>query len=243
MSSESVASGPDYQRVVELIRKGSSPLVFTCEHGGQQDFWLRPTLFRNQAARLTGTHWAFDPGAAELTRDLCARTRSRGIVCHVTRLFCDVNRPPGSETLARRFCDEVEIEENRDMLDEKERRMRIEKVWVPFHVRAAALANEFDTKIASVIAGMEIQSTMKLTTCIIKKKIASIHSFNPVYEGSTRDHVQIGILSSFDDSVALKVIDQLRKDGFTKVIHNEPWSGKKGLSKFSVDQTDQGEDP
>ena len=44
--------------------------------------------------------------------------------------------------------------------------------------------------------------------------------------------MEIGVLSSFDDSLAIKVIDKLRADGFAKVLHNEPWSGKKGISQL-----------
>ena len=193
------------KKMFEII-PGSAPLLITCEHGGNAELEGKK-VFTGPTQPLKEMHWAFDPGSANLTRALCKATNAPGIICNITRLYCDVNRPVGSETLARNECDGIRIGINQNF-DNNKRQERIEEVWLPYHLAAAELAAQVNAKT-----------------------VASIHSFNPIYEGKRRDHVEIGVLSSFDDTFPLKVLAQLEKDGFQRVLLNIPWSGKSGLSK------------
>jgi predicted N-formylglutamate amidohydrolase len=196
---------------IQIIPPSSSttpqPILFTCEHAGQD---LPSHVDKSHHERFLNLHWAYDPGARELTEALCLATGAPGIFCHTSRLYCDVNRPVGSDTLARKECDGVPVPMNQNV-DLQEREKRIREIWLPYHLSVSDLANK-------------IKAT----------KICSVHSFTPVYEGNRRDHVEIGVLSSFEDDLALRVKSRLEADGFERVLLNVPWSGKRGIM-FSAD--------
>jgi predicted N-formylglutamate amidohydrolase len=127
-------------RFIDTLIEGNTPMIVTCEHGGDVDVG-DPLIFTGAAAQLKGTHWAYDPGAADFARDLIKETKSCGIICNATRLYCDVNRPVGAETFARARCENTEIAANLSLsLEEREQRAR--EIWLPYHLMASTLARQ-----------------------------------------------------------------------------------------------------
>lgn len=56
-------------------------------------------------SHLLGSHWSFDPGAEDFTRELVRRLPSVGVLSRFSRLLCDPNRPLGADTMFRPEAD------------------------------------------------------------------------------------------------------------------------------------------
>lgn len=184
---------------VETVDHGDGPLVLTCEHATNHlpDGW-----HWGPDAWLSETHWAWDPGAAVVTRELALRFGSRAVLAGFSRLVVDPNRPLDSDTLIRRDADGQVITLNASV-DEAGLRARIDGFWRPFH----------DT-VDRVVGGSSAPVVL------------SVHSFTPVYEGHVRD-VQIGVLYDREEALGTVLADRLSGSWVTR--HNEPWSGRGGL--------------
>lgn len=178
-----------------------APVFLTCEHASDRlpAGWSWPEADR----RLSGTHWAWDPGAAEITRALAAALRAPAVLSRFTRLLADPNRPEDAETLFRAEADGAPVELNR-RIDEAERARRLERFHRPYH---AAI----DRHLAAHRGGI----------------VFSIHTFTPVYEG-TRREVEVGVLFDTQEALAERAAEAIRAAGFRTAL-NEPWSGRAGL--------------
>jgi predicted N-formylglutamate amidohydrolase len=194
---------------VELVEASSvSPaLLLCCEHAAQRlpDGWSWPA----QDAWLLGSHWAYDLGAAELTRELAVAFGASAVLARFTRLLVDANRPPESETLFRQQAEGRAIELSRQLSDED--RARRMGCWHDYH---GALDRAAQSSEAPVLM--------------------AVHSFTESYHGESRDHVEVGVLFDDDDALAERVAAHVMQSG-VKVRLNEPYSGKQGLI-YSVDR-------
>ena len=180
---------------------GSAPIVLTCEHASNRmpepyswpwaDQWLRDT------------HWAWDPGAADITRLLAAELGAVAVLARFTRLLVDPNRIRSSGTLFRERAEGRLIELNTG-LSEGERQRRIEGWWRAYH-----LAIE---RVLDVAPG---------------RSVLSIHSYTPEYEGEARA-VEVGVLFEVDEAPA-KLMWQVYADAGLDARLNEPWSGLDGM--------------
>eukprot|EP00494_Astrolonche_serrata_P018145 UN18337 len=98
----------------ECYRLGTTPILLTCEHASN-------TLPNNYNWGLNETvskeHWAYDPGAAEITLELAKTLSCSAVLSRYSRLFCDVNRHVSSDTLIRKQCDGIELDINKNMSD------------------------------------------------------------------------------------------------------------------------------
>jgi predicted N-formylglutamate amidohydrolase len=177
-------------------------VLVTCEHASQRMpvGWRWPDRDR----RLIDTHWAYDLGAAEMTRDLATGLGAVAVLSRYTRLLIDPNRPEGSPTLFRQHADGVPVELNTTELDDVERHRRIERLWRPYH---EAIDRELGMSRASVLF--------------------AIHTFTPLYEGMRRT-LEIGVLFDREEALATELAEQIGARGY-KVALNEPYSGKEGL--------------
>jgi predicted N-formylglutamate amidohydrolase len=205
-------------RTVELLIpssiKGKAPLlpwIVTCEHASNAlpdgYYWGEDAERDHQP--LSAQHWAFDPGAADFTRELSTAAGAIGVMSRFSRLLCDVNRPLASNTLCRTQCDSIDVQMNAD-ISPAERMERVSRFWMPYHL---ALGYASDVANANFII--------------------SVHSFNSDYEGSHRDF-EIGVLTtSSSDPAASLVQKRLIEAGFSARL-NAPWSGKDGFM-FSAD--------
>lgn len=187
---------------VELLEVGGAPpVVLSCEHASQRlpPGWSWP----DEDRWLVGTHWAWDIGAAEITRALSARLGAPAILAGFSRLLVDPNREPGSPTLFRDVADGRPVHLNRD-LDDAERQRRLEALYEPYHAAFADLALRH------------------------RAPVLGVHTFTPVYEGGPPREMEIGVLFDRDEEPARRLARALTARGF-QVALNEPYSGRDGL--------------
>ena len=119
--------------------------------------------------------------ALKLAQHLSKKLKCLLVHSNYSRLLCDVNRPITSETLFRKYGDANEVMLNKNMT-QKEERHRLEKFYHTYYYAFREISLKTNPKI-----------------------IISLHSYNPVYEGSKRE-VEVGVLTSFCDDLGLKVI-------------------------------------
>jgi predicted N-formylglutamate amidohydrolase len=182
-------------------------LVLTCEHASER----MPAPWEWPAADrwLVGTHWAYDIGAAELTRDLHAALGGTAVLSRFTRLLADANRPEDDPTLFRAEAEGHPIELNRE-LSADERAQRIERLWRPYH---AAVDRALGPSSAPLVL--------------------AVHTFTPVYEGQLRE-LEVGVLFDREEDLAVELAAELSSKGL-RVELNEPYSGRAGLI-YSADR-------
>lgn len=188
---------------VEVLAGRRDAHVFlTCEHASQR----MPLGFHwpDRDRHLIDTHWAYDLGAREMTRALADGIDASAVLSRYTRLLIDPNRALGTPTLFRTHADGQPIELNTTLLDDNERRRRIDRLWKPYH-------EAIDRELARSAAGI----------------VVAIHTFTPIYEG-TRRPMEIGVLFDREEALATEIANGLAKAGL-KVALNEPYSGKNGL--------------
>ncbi|TVQ92984.1 MAG: hypothetical protein EA397_05705 [Deltaproteobacteria bacterium] len=183
------------------VLPGNGAVALTCEHASvaMPEPWAWP-----QADRwLVGTHWSFDLGAEDLTRELAAYAGWGAVMAGFTRLLVDPNRDLDARTLFRTQADRRPVHLNAG-LSEAERARRIERLWRPYHRAASDL----------------VGSTSSPLVC-------GIHTFTPVYEGKRRE-VEVGVLFNRQEAMARQVASKLLEGGY-HVRLNEPWSGRDEL--------------
>ncbi len=181
---------------------GSSPLLLTCEHASNRV--PPPRSWPEADERLRNLHWAYDLGAAEVTRGLAERLNAVAVLARFTRLLVDPNRSPESENLFRDRADGEAVWLNVET-DEAERQARIQSLYEPFHAA-----------IDGVMAGRP------------PGLLLSVHSFTPRYEGGDLRPMQLGVLFDFDREPALVLAAALAKTGLVTAL-NAPYSGLNGM--------------
>lgn len=186
-----------YEVLVE--GNGHSPIVLCCEHASNalhQDW--------GEDAWMESTHWAWDPGAAWMTRQLAARWGARAVLARFSRLLIDANRPLYSSTLFRDEADDRPVALNAALPDAA-RLERIRRWWNPYH-------HALDEVCAAAPA----------------RVLLSIHSFTRDYADHPPREVEIGVLFENDEALAHRILDQLAPT-HRDVRPNEPYSGKGGM--------------
>ena len=107
-----------------------SPILLTCEHASNS--LPPPHSWQHERTGLQDSHWAFDPGAADLTRELAQAIRAPALLSRWSRLWVDLNRPVDSPTLFRSIADGAPILLNND-LSQAEAEARIAHAYTPYH--------------------------------------------------------------------------------------------------------------
>lgn len=186
------------------VRGGSAgaKVFLTCEHATQRmpTGWRWPDLDR----RLIDTHWAYDMGAREMTLALAEGLAASAVLSRFTRLLVDPNRDESASTLFRTHAEGHPVELNTHLLDDVERKKRMDRLWRPFH---EAVDRELGQASAPILL--------------------AIHTFTPLYEGMRRE-VEIGVLFDHEEALAEELAAGLAARGH-RVGLNEPYSGKDGL--------------
>jgi len=179
----------------------SSRVLLTCEHASERipEGWA----WHEEDAHLAGTHWAFDLGAADLTRELAEAVGAPAVLSRFSRLLVDPNRAEDSPTLILGWAEGRPVALNRDVTLE-ERQRRVEQLHRPYHAQVDASLEAAHAEI-----------------------LFSIHTFTPVYEGAER-WMEIGVLFDAEDALAEALASHLAGDGFAVAL-NEPYSGRAGL--------------
>ncbi len=191
----------------EVLLEGheNSQLFLTCEHASNR---VPAPLQASEADRpWLRTHWAWDIGAAEVTRALAIETGSPAVLSRFSRLVCDPNRLPTDHTWIREAVEGHAVSFNKG-LTSAERRRRL----VSYH-------HAFHQTLGDAIAERMLEERPPW--------LLSVHSFTGVYEGERRA-MDVGVL--FDDYVtpAVELARLLRGQGL-EIALNEPYSGLRGL--------------
>lgn len=187
--------------------RADAPVFLTCEHASER--FVAPWSLEGDDRRLVGTHWAFDPGADAITRELAASLDAPAVLAGFSRLIVDPNRETDSPTLFRDVADGRPIALNRSV-DEADRRARIERFHTPYH-------DAIDRGLRTCSAPI----------------VFPVHTFTDLYEGSPRV-MELGVLFDTEDELAEGLFAALEGAGFVTAM-NEPWSGKDGLI-YSADR-------
>src|ERR1700753_1262283 len=166
----------DYVEVVNRAEPRAS-VFLTCEHASNR----MPPPFRwpDEDAWLADTHWAFDLGAADLSRELARALGVSAVLSRFSRLLVDPNRTQEAADLFRTVADGKPVVLNRG-LDDGERARRL------------ALANAYHSTIDALLASDPA------------KVVLSVHSFTPLYEGVRRT-VEVGVLFDREEVLAERV--------------------------------------
>lgn len=180
---------------------GDGPIVLTCEHASES--MPHGYAWPDADARLVGTHWAFDPGARELTLELAEVLGAPAVLSCFSRLLADPNRPEGSPTLFRSVAEGAPVMLNAD-LGEAEKERRIRELYRPYHGAVDTVMGQSGASIAF-----------------------SIHTFTPLYEGQKRD-IEVGVLFDDAESESVTLCNAIAAAGWDARL-NEPYSGKEGL--------------
>ena len=151
--------------------------------------------------RLQHQHWAWDPGAAHITRMLAKEFSAPAVVSRFTRLLIDPNRELTSNTLFRDTADGEPVALNTD-LSAAERERRVRELYQPYH-------DAYDEMVAQTDA-----------------VVVSVHSFTPVYEGETR-YVEVGVLHDQQPDLGIAIRELLQTS--YRAMDNEPWDGRGGM--------------
>jgi predicted N-formylglutamate amidohydrolase len=188
-----------------------APFVVTCEHARYGLPAGTPTQAPDRAALRT--HWGWDIGAWELTRTVARLLGTGATGGRWSRLWIDLNRPPGDPTLARRVVEGHPLSWNRG-LRAGELRRRFDEVHVPYH-------REIDREIAR-----RLQHG-------VRPILLAVHTYTPAWNGRTRDY-EAGVLYDEHRGPARRLAKALRASGL-EVRYNEPYSGRRGLM-YSIDR-------
>jgi predicted N-formylglutamate amidohydrolase len=181
------------------------PLVVTCEHASNA---LPPHLEASDEDRSwLESHWGWDIGAAEVTRELVRLTGSVGVLSGFSRLVCDANRPCSNDTWILTEVEGHTLDFNRG-LDAAERERRLNDYFGVYHATVDAILDQ------RVRLGGDIL-------------LLAIHSFTPVFDDQVRP-MELGVLYCDYEAVARRLAQELEQEGFRTAL-NEPYSGLTGM--------------
>jgi len=194
-------------RAVEIIGDPNLPvpLVITCEHASNR---LPPHLESNAEDRpWLESHWGWDIGAADVTRELVRLTGSVAVLSCFSRLVCDANRPCSHPTWILTEVEGQRLSFNRD-LDQAERERRLCDLHGAYHAAVDRVLSQ-RTRLGGDIL------------------LLAIHSFTPVFRGQVRT-MELGVLFNEHEAVARRLEALLQEQGFRTAL-NEPYSGLSGM--------------
>ena len=189
--------------VSEVVNQaGGAPICLVCEHAGNV---LPVELNRlGLSDRDLLSHAVYDIGAEDLAREMAERLDAPLVLARISRLVCDLNRPPGSPASTPSRVESIDIPGN-EALTEASRIDRAKSVYHPFHNEVRRVLSTFDAPPAFV----------------------TVHSFTPSWNGVPRD-TEIGLLHDADSRLAQAMLARA-KGGF-RVELNQPYSAKDGVT-------------
>jgi predicted N-formylglutamate amidohydrolase len=206
-----MSSRPDDRPFLSVTPGALAPVVLTCEHASNR--LPRPLRATRRERELLRSHWGWDIGAWDLTRELARRLSTSAVGGRWSRLVIDLNRRVDEASLIHREIEGVELSWNRDLTPgEVERRML--EFHAPYHL-------EIDREI------------LRRAARGVRPLLFAVHSFTPVHNGRSRPF-EIGILFDRHPRLAHRLARTLRRHGLS-VRYNEPYSGKLGLM-YSADR-------
>ena len=112
------------------MRFGRAPLLFTVEHASCR--LPAPLVLADGDRPWLETHWGWDLGAEELTRQVAAELGASAHFGRFSRLVVDPNRPEHAHDLVRTHVGGHELGFNREV-DDAERERRLATYHRPYH--------------------------------------------------------------------------------------------------------------
>ena len=196
----------DVEEAYELYGwPGHGQFVLSCEHASNRlPLPIRPDALDPPWLQ---THWAYDIGAAELTREIVRNTGSVAVLARFSRLVVDANREPSDPSLIVPRVEHHLLGFN-ELLSSAERAQRVETFHAPFH---RAVDNLLEQRIPQ---GGDVA-------------LVSVHSFVPALYGLERE-LDIGVLFNPYEAIARRIAHNLEARGLSTAL-NEPYSGRRGL--------------
>ncbi len=184
-----------------LRSESLSPILLICEHAGNAlPEGVEPGP---EGTRLLDSHWGWDPGGWELTRELSRVLDAGAIGGRWSRLWTDLNRRVDDPTLARAMAGKTEVPWNRDLCPER-LEQRIAAVHTPYHVEVDRLV------FRRVVRG-------------VRPLVFSIHTFTDQLGDEVRGF-EIGVLFNDHPELAYRLGRDIEACG-RSTRYNEPYSG------------------
>ncbi len=184
---------------VTLVNAGGrTPLVLTCEHGGQ----ALPASLQEGAPSVEdmARHIAYDPGAAAIARGLAARLDAPLVLQPFSRLVIDCNRPRHAPDLVPAVSDGSAIPFNQG-LDQDQIEARWQAIHQPFHRTVADLISAHD-----------------------QPALLAVHSFTRKLRSQPPRSMAIGLLARQDQTFARMLRDALLAiQADLKVVFDAPY--------------------
>jgi predicted N-formylglutamate amidohydrolase len=185
-------------------------VIITCEHASNH---LHKYRLQGKEIAYENSHWAYDPGAKDITLDLSEQAKVLSIYSNFSRLIIDPNRSLLSETLIRRFIEkDIELEMNQKcknhyfkIVDVLDRDKRIEIYYCPYY---------------------KILREVLLFT--MPKYVISSHSFTPIYEDQAIRDYEVGLLYREKGKMIGLIEEAFKKNGIRYKI-NEPYDLNEGV--------------
>jgi predicted N-formylglutamate amidohydrolase len=190
--------GKDWPAAVDVLNEnGRSDIVLLCEHASNHI----PAEYGQLGLDISHLqrHIAWDIGAAEVTRRLSVLLDAPAFLSGYSRLLIDLNRPSGSIPV---LSEDTDIPGNIG-LDPSEHARRAEIMFTPFHDRVAA--------------HLDLRAKDGRPT-----RIATIHSFTPVFLGVARPW-HAGVLYDRAGDFGETILTGLRNDTALNVAANVPY--------------------
>ncbi len=187
-----------------LNNTGRAQLLLVCEHASN----FIPPRFENLqlSAEVLESHAALDIGAQDLARVVSRLLDAPLVSTTVSRLVYDCNRPFGATGAIPEKSEVYPIPGNQNLSD-AEARDRHEKYYLPF-----------ETAISDRLAAFAAPPLL-----------VTIHSFTPVYQGTTRE-VEIGLIYDQDCRLADEMV-KLAQDQTTFCVEtNKPYGPEDGVT-------------
>jgi predicted N-formylglutamate amidohydrolase len=199
--------GDPWAEAAEIVgdRHHTRRLVVTCEHASRRV--PAPLTTSADDDRWLGTHWGWDIGAAQLTRELVRRKACCAVLARFSRLVCDANRAVDDATFIRRDIEGAPLSFN-EALDDAEVARRVATYHDAYHDLVDQCLGERVARGGDVV-------------------LFSIHSYTPVFDGRRRE-MEMGVLFDRFEPIAMRFAGHLTDQGFVTAL-NEPYSGKDGM--------------
>ena len=196
---------------IVLRPRALAPVVLTCEHASRR---IPPVASADSGERrILRSHWGWDPGAWQITRELSGRLGTSAVGGRWSRLWIDLNRRVDDRTLIRTRVDGVELSWNAG-LNVGLREHRVLTYHAPYH-----------EMVDRLIVRRMVRELHPL--------LFAVHTFTPAFEGRPR-RFDAGVLYERDRGLA-RILGRRLRDAGLRLRYNQPYSGMAGMM-YSVDR-------
>ncbi|MBK1698118.1 hypothetical protein CKO21_12795 [Rhodovibrio salinarum] len=186
---------------------GQADVVLICEHAANRIPETLEGLGIDADTRTS--HVAWDPGAAEVAREMAKRLDAPLFLQRFSRLVYDCNRPVFDASSVPAVSERYTIPGN-DGLDRAARADRQAAIYLPFRDTVAAFVRK------RIDAGRP-------------PAIITVHTFTPVFQGKQRT-TELGVLHDADARLADAALSLLHETSDLTVRRNEPYGPADGVT-------------